>query len=142
MSSELDRHDHDICGRIWTGRNAREMLDSICYDFGPRPCGSPAMRGARERIAGILKGMAGRDVHTEPVDVLSWEAAPSEVQIRNGQAARAIESIQHVHSAAGAAAGPIVDAGSALPEELDRLGSKIEGAIMLMRERDGYRQSY
>src|SRR5687768_3948377 len=133
-SGELDRHDHDICGRVWIGRHAREMPDSICADFGPPPCGWRAIRGAGERTGGMLKAIDAQDVHAEAVDLLAWQSGPCEVQVRSGQTSRAIDGIQQVHSAAAAAGGPVVDAGAALPEELERLGRKIEGAILLMRE--------
>src|SRR5688572_23301831 len=143
-TAELDQSDHDICGRLWTGRHARELLDSICYEFGPRPSGSTAVRAARERIATLLSGLEAHDIHSEAVDLLCWQDAPSSIQVRNGPSSsrRAIESIQHVHSAAGDAVGRLIDAGDGLPQELDHLGKSIEGAILLVRERDGYRQSY
>ena len=137
-TSTLERFDKEICGTVWTSPHARELLDSICYDFGTRPCASKGFRGAQQRVGGVLRKLGATKVHTEKVPVLAWRPGGSQVEIL-GRKARALDHIQCPHSAAATVTAPVVDAGLLTAEDLDDLGGKAEGAILLYQGHAGYK---
>ena len=133
----LDRYDKDICGTAWTSPHARRLLDTICYEFGPRHMASKGLRAAQKFVASELRKLGATNVHDEKVDALAWRPGISHVEIAS-KPPRVLDSIQCVHSAAGKVTAPLVDAGLMTKDDLDRLGEKVRGAIMLYQGHSGY----
>ena len=107
-------------------------MEELGYDIGPRPPGSRALRRAQEGLAEVLQGMKARQVHTESVPVFAWREAPSQVELLRPHR-QCYQSLHHVHSAAGQVQGLLLDGGSARREDLDRLGDRLRGAVLLVR---------
>ena len=77
----LDRYDKNICGTVWTSPHARRLLDTICYEFGPRHTASKGLRAAQKFVASELRKLGATNVHDEKVDALAWRPGTSHVEI-------------------------------------------------------------
>lgn len=124
--------DTEICGTVWTSRGAQELMEMLSYDIGPRPPGSEAMRNASIAVQQLLASFGALNVHTEPVPVLAWNDAPSAVELISPRR-RVYESVQHVHSRSRTVFGPLLDVGSGSEGDLDRLGDRVAGSVLLLR---------
>jgi len=123
--------DQHICGTVWTSRLSQQLMEEISYNIGPRPPGSKAMKEAQKYLAANLEKLEAVNVHTEPVPVLAWQDAPSELELISPRK-RSYESVQCVHSASSSLTAPLWDAGTASQEDLDRIGRRVEGAVLLI----------
>jgi hypothetical protein len=123
--------DETICGRVWTSRTAAESMEVLSCDIGPRPSGSKGMREAAGAVMDWLRAAGVNNVHTEPVPVFAWQDRPSTLE-RTGARPRRYASVQHVHSAAAKISAPLVDAGAGNESDLDRIGDRIAGAVLLV----------
>ncbi len=132
LKSKVGDHDREVCAAVWTSPHGQKLMEALAYDIGPRPCGSKAMRRASSLLVKALRDLGARQVHTEPVPALAWREGPSSLELVAPQR-RKYASLQHVHTAAGTVTGPLVDAGSGSEQELDQLGKRVEGAVVLMR---------
>ena len=130
-STDCSALDREICGSVWTSPHAQTLMQVLGYDIGPRPAGSKAYKDALKLLSGELERMGARDVRSEPVPVLAWRSGESRVVLLSPHR-REYESVHHVHSAAAAVNGPLVDVGAGASDELDRLGSRLSGAVALV----------
>jgi hypothetical protein len=89
------------------------------------------MQQAQAYLGGELKKIGASGVHTQSVPVFAWRDAPSIVEIRS-PTKWSVESFHNVHSAAGRIKAPVLNAAIAGQDDLDRLGRRIEGAIVLV----------
>jgi len=129
--TDLNRLDREICGCVWTSPYAKELMEVISYEFGPRPAGSKAMKKTAEFLGKVLTKLGARDVHTEQVPVFAWRCGASHVELLAPHR-RSYENIQYVHSGSGTISAVLVDGGSGGNEDLDRLGKRLKGAIVLI----------
>jgi len=106
-------------------------MEKLSYDIGPRPPASEAMGQAQIILGDMLRDFGADNIHTEPVSLLAWHDAPSQVQLLLPRQ-RSIESIQHVNTAAGDVTADLLDAGVASNESEACLGKQIEGKIVLL----------
>jgi Zn-dependent M28 family amino/carboxypeptidase len=130
--SKVGDHDREVCAAVWTSPHGQKLMEALAYDIGPRPCGSKAMRRASNLLMKAFRGLGARHVHTEPVPVLAWHEGPSSLELVAPHR-RKYESLQHVHTTAGTVTARLVDAGSGSDQELDLLGKRIDGAVVLLR---------
>lgn len=133
--SEIARLDREICGTVWTSPHTQRLMDALSYDIGPRPAGSKAFREAARLVGDVLRRIGASDVHTEPVPVFAWRDAPSRLELLAPHR-RVYECIQHVHTASAKITAPLLDGGAASEEQLDRLGHRVRGKILLVHGRE------
>ena len=128
----LKKFDRQICGTVWTGPHPQRIMDTLCYNIGPRIPGSKGMRQAQDFLIDILKQLDASDVHTEPAPVFVWRDASSHVKLVRPRVRR-YQNIHCVHSAKDKLQAPLLDGGGAHREELERLGNRLRGAVLLVR---------
>jgi len=92
------------------------------------------MRQAASLLMEVFRRLGACHVHTEPVPLLAWHDGPSSVELVAPRR-RKYESLQHVHTTAGTVTASLVEAGSGSEEELDQLGKRVKGAVVLVRGR-------
>ena len=141
MGNKIQDRFREICGAIWTSRHPQRVIEEVSYSFGPRPPGSTALKEARRYMADEFNAIGLQNVHEEPVPVLAWE--PGSAHLETTIPYRKVFDAAHqVHTAAGKGEAVLVDAGGASTAELDRLGTKINGAAVLMSDRPATRPAY
>src|SRR4051794_28224881 len=123
--------DQQICGTVWTSPHSKALLETLAYNFGPRPPGSKALRQAQNFIVEVLRDLGAEKVYSEPVPLYAWREAPSQVELVAPRR-RLYESLHCVHSAADNLTAPLLDGGNASDEPLDQLGRRVEGSILLI----------
>lgn len=126
---DISRH---ISGSTWSNPKLRDYMDTLCFDIGPRPPASSAMVEATRYLGELLTHIGATNVRTEPVPVLAWNPQPSSLELVRPRH-RYYDSVQMVHSAADTVSGTVVPVANASPEELDRVGNRLAGAIILIR---------
>lgn len=129
QSTELESIDHHICGSVWT--SPLRLIESISYDFGPRPSGSKALRDATAFVATLWRDLGVENVHTETVAMTAWRQAHAAVKMASPQK-RHYDCFQHNFSSPGKVTARLLSAGNAFEEDLDRIGKRIEGSILLI----------
>ena len=129
--AELTRLDRKICGTVWTSAHPQALMNTLCYDIGPRPTATKAMRQGQEFLAGVLRKIGADNIHTQTVPAFAWTEGPSSVQLLAPRR-QTVESVHHVHSKAGQVTGSLVYAGTGAEEQLDRLGRKLDGSVVLI----------
>jgi hypothetical protein len=80
----------------------------------------------------VLASFGALNVHGEPVPLLAWNDGSSVLELTSPRR-RVYESVQHVHSAAGTVFGRLLDAGLGNEVDLDRLGDRVAGSVLLLR---------
>ncbi len=115
--------------------DGRQLMSTVCREVGLHPAGSPGMREAAQLLAAEWRGFGAEDVHTEPVPVNAWEQVDSVVELQ-APVQRSYASMQYVYSGSGTVEAPVIWAGDASSEELDRLGDQIRGAIVLVKSHE------
>jgi aminopeptidase YwaD len=131
-SARLRQLHAEVSGAIWTSPHPQRLLETLAYEIGPRPPGSPAMQAAHGLLARELQRIGCRQVRTEPLPVLAWHAGEARVQPLTPHRPP-LQALQHVHSSPGTVEAPLLDAGNAQPAELRQLGNRIRGAVLLVR---------
>lgn len=129
--SDINELDSQICAAVEASPYGKKLLDIISHQFGARPTGSETMKKACEFIAKDFSRIGARDIHTEEVPVFAWQHGPSQVELIDPES-RIYDSVQHIHSTSANIEGVLLDAGSASEEQLNKLGDKIKGAILLI----------
>jgi len=129
QSTELESIDHHICGSVWT--SPLRLIESISYDFGPRPSGSKALRDATTFVATLWRDLGVENVHTETVTMTAWRQGHAAVKMASPQK-RHYDCFQHNFSSPGKVTARLLSAGNAFEEDLDRIGKRIEGSILLI----------
>lgn len=124
--------DHQICGCAWSSAAPERLLARLCYEIGPRPPATDAMKSAQDYLMDELRQMQVDDVWREAVPILAWKPQPCHVTITTPRS-REFPAVQHVHSAAGDVTGPLVDVGIPSEQRLAQLGSSLAGSIALLR---------
>ena len=130
--AQMRRMQQEVCGAVWASAHPQRLLEALAYGIGPRPPGSTAMEVARQLLSGELRRIGCRQVHSESLPVLAWHSGAASVELL-GPRRSPLQALQHVHSSPGDVVAPLLDAGSARPMDLRRLGRRIEGAALLVR---------
>lgn len=131
-SDYLRRADTEMVAGINARPTAASLMQTLCREIGPRPPGSAAMREAANLLAAEWQAFGMQHVHTESVPVMAWDEAESSVTMLEPNA-RAYPSIHCANSAAGIVEGELVDVGNGGPEDLERVGQRLPGAIALLK---------
>lgn len=129
--SQLATIDRRICGDVWTSSHAARLRDGLCHDIGPRPTGSKAFRAAQAVVAAALRKAGATKVRTEPVPVLAWTERGATLALRKPHR-KEYDACQHVHTKPGNITGPLVRVPGTDDATLDRLGRRLEGAVVLV----------
>jgi hypothetical protein len=127
----LRRMDGDIHLHATADSDGERLLQILCEQIGPRPAGGSGMRQARELLSGRLAEIGAVNIHTEPVPVRTWQ--PGEPSIELLQPYRqAFPCAQYLYSAPIHASLPLVDLGSAAPDEITRRAGEFAEKAVLM----------
>ena len=138
--SNKDR-SREICGAIWTSSHPQRVIEEISYSCGPRPPGSSAMKEARQYLANEFRSIGLQNIHEEPVSVLAWEQGCAHLQTTEPYR-KVFDVAQQVHTGKGNGEAVLVDAGGGSRLELDELGTKLNGAAVLLSDRPASRPAY
>ena len=132
MTGNKDFHmlNEKHCGTIWASPHIQQNMETLCYRIGRRPVGSENMRRARSHLAGHLRQLGAKSVHTEGLPVRAWSYEPSHTELQVPYR-RVFDSYQQIYSVPGQVTARLVDAGYATKDELERLGRRCKGAVVL-----------
>ncbi len=122
--------DLRITDDVWTSRHPPRLLRRI-GDLGPRPTGSSSFREAQKIVGAALRRIGATNVHTEPVPVLAWSERGADLRL-TAPRRRTYDACQHVHTAPADVRGPLVSLPALDEASIDRVGRRLEGAIILI----------
>lgn len=116
------------------GSLVRTNADTLLDRIGARVSALPSGDSARAFAARSLRAYGVGDVREEPFDLLAWDRREAELEILTPEAAAGTEltilSLGHVGSFA--IEGPLLDAGFGTAEEIDTLGDRVPGTIVVV----------
>lgn len=123
---EIDRF---LMGEAWAGSLIGQHVTELCDVIGPRWGGSPEDR----RTAGYIRGQmerAGLDrAEIEPFTIDTWDHGV--VSITLTESGRQIASLPFLRCKSIDVTTPLIDAGYASAHEIDALGNRISGSVVL-----------
>ena len=86
------------------------------------------MRRGRAYLVDELASIGMANVHEEDVSVLGWNKGSSSLELLS-PCRMELETVHHVHTAAGEGTACIVDAGAGDEGDFERLGERVRGAV-------------
>ncbi|HIK89537.1 MAG TPA: hypothetical protein EYG09_07820 [Dehalococcoidia bacterium] len=129
---ELNWHEIDrfLMGEAWSGSLIKQHLTELADVIGPRWGGSPEDRRAAEYIRSQME-TAGLDrADIEPFTMETWNHGDVSITLPDDND-RKIASLPFLRCKAIDVTTPLVDAGFASAHEVDALGNRIKGSVML-----------
>jgi len=115
---------------IQSSPHAGRLMRTLCREFGPRPPASAGMRRAQEFLEREWSALGAR-LHAEPVLFDGWQEGGTAVELIAPTRHR-FDGIQAIHSRPGTVQAQLVDGGGLTFSDLQRLGDRARGSILLV----------
>jgi len=133
--------DREICASVWNSPHPPVIMNRLCHEIGPRPPGTPEMQAAQAYLKTLLDEIGVGGLRQECVPLPGWKPEPSQLEMCF-PIQRKYESVQHVNTCAADVSGRLVEVESATEANLDRAGSALENAVVLLRGHISFGQKY
>ncbi|MBI3110709.1 MAG: M20/M25/M40 family metallo-hydrolase [Ignavibacteriales bacterium] len=124
-----------LIGEIWSGGQHASYLQKLSDEIGHRLTGSPGGERSEQAVLQWMKELKLENVHLEPFRMPArWERGTASAVVVKPYARKlTVASYTWTPGTrSGGVMGPVVDAGTGKPEEIEAIKSKLKGAIALV----------
>jgi hypothetical protein len=125
---EIDRF---LVGEAWTGSLVGQHVTELCDVIGPRWGGSSGDRRAAEYIRGQMEAAGLDRAEIEPFTIDTWDHGDVSITLPEAGDGRVIASLPFMRCKPIDLETPLVDAGFASAHEVESLGNRVDGAVVL-----------
>lgn len=128
-----DMHDIDrqVIGDIWTSDEAYRNLEELTDVIGSRWAGSESEHRSGEFLKAKLESYGLQDVHLEPIEFGAWTRGHCTLSA-TAPIEKAFSAIALPYCPAGDIEAPLIDGGNGEQEDIERLGEKVRGKLVLV----------
>lgn len=118
-------------GEAWAGSLITKHLTELCDVIGPRWGGSPEDRRAAEYIQSEMEAAGLDRTEIEPFTAETWNHGAVSITLPRINGGREVASLPFMRCKPIDVTTPLVDAGHASAHEIDSLGERVRGSVVL-----------
>lgn len=131
MTAGIQDHDRQVIGDIWTSNESYTNLEHLCDVIGSRWAGSQSEHDGGEFLKRKLEEYGLVNVHLEPVEFGAWRRGHCTLGV-TAPVEKAFSAIALPYCRAGDIEAPLIDAGNGEKDDIDALGDRVEGKLVLV----------
>lgn len=141
MREEYNEVDKSICKNAWFGNDAKQMMEILCNEIGPRPTGGDAIKKARKYLRTEFRKIGLDKIREEEMPAPLWVPGSAHIEVISPEKER-YECLQNLFSVSGDVQGPLLDLGVCDEETLRKKAGMAKGAILLLEGMATYGGKY